>query len=144
MKSRYIIGIALAALMVFNTAQARDSVHRFAVAEPMATSTAEEFTNVRFYFGDQPHPTVARTIGEFTTRRTTNAFTKSDKEACDWGFLSAVKTLWERALKEGGNAVINIRSVTTGETVSSTEEYVCRAGNVVAKVYLEGTIVVLE
>lgn len=130
--------------MAFNTAYARDTVHRFPVADPMATSTAEEFTNVRFYFGGQAHPTVARTIGEFTTRRTTNAFTKSDKEACDWGFLSAVKTLWERALKEGGNAVINIRSVTTGDTVDSPEEYVCRAGNVIAKVYLEGTVVVLE
>lgn len=129
---------------VSSVAQARDTTHRYPVSDPMATSTAKELENVRFYFGDQQHPPVSRTIGVYTTRRTTNAFMKADKEACDWGFLSAVKTLWERALKEGGNAVVDIKSVTTGETVSSTTEYVCRAGNVVAKVYLEGRVVVME
>lgn len=56
----------------------------------------------------------------------------------------AVKTLWERALKEGGNAVVDIKSVTIGETVSSTTDYVRRAGNVVVKVYLQGRVVVIE
>jgi len=139
--------VTTAFLFVFafsNAADARDTTHRFPIKDPMATSTAKELDNVRFYFGDQKHPGVKRTIGVYTTRRTTNAFMKADKEACDWGFLSAVKTLWERALKEGGNAVVGIKSVTTGETVSSASEYVCRAGNVVAKVYLEGKVVVLE
>lgn len=136
--------IALVALIAVGEAQARDDSSRLPIAQPMATDTAQDLSAVRFFFGDQPHPAVSRTIGTYTTRRTTNAFGKSDQEACDWGFLSAVKTLFERTQAEGGNAVINIKSVTTGETVSSATDYVCRAGNVVAKVYLEGTVVVLE
>ncbi len=40
--------------------------------------------------------------------------------------------------------MVNVRSVTTGEPVSSATEYECVAGNVIAKVYLEGTVVVIE
>lgn len=144
MRYGVIVAVFLTVLALWSTAHARDTTHRFPISEPMSTSTAEEFKNVRFYFGDQSHPSVSRTIGTYTTRRTTNGFMKADKEACDWGFLSAIKTLWERANKEGGNAVVNIKSVTTGETVSSATEYVCRAGNVVVKVYLEGKVVVIE
>jgi hypothetical protein len=110
----------------------------------MSTTTAEAFADVKFFFGDQPHPTIARNIGTFTSKKTTNAFGKSDKESCDWAFLSAAKSFFERASREGGNAVINNRSITTGNPVSSENEYVCRAGNVVSKVYLEGTVVELE
>lgn len=127
-----------------NPAIARDDTRKFPIVDPMNTSTATSLTGVKFYFGDQPHPAVARNIGMYSTRRTTNAFGKSEKEACDWGFLSAIKTFWERAQSEGGNAVINIKSVTTGSVDSSTTEYTCRAGNVVAKVYLEGTVVILK
>lgn len=144
MKNSTIVGTALLMLLAAGAVQARDSTHNFPIAEPMSTSTAQGFDGVRFFFGNEPYPAVQRTIGVYTTRRSTNAFMKSDKEACDWGFLSAIKTLWERATKEGGNAVVNIRSVTTGETVDSSKEYVCRAGNVVAKVYLEGKVVVLK
>ncbi len=144
MKFGLILAAVLTTTLFTGAAQARDTTHRFPIAEPMATSTAEELDNIRFYFGDEAHPEPTRTIGVYTTRRTTNAFMKADKEACDWGFLSAMKTLWERAHKEGGNAVVGIKSITTGETVSSSSEYVCRAGNVVAKVYLEGKVVVIE
>lgn len=144
MHYKAIVTACFIAFTISNAAQARDTTQRFPVSEPMSSSTADEFNNVRFYFGDQSHPPISRTVGTYTTRRTTNAFMKADKEACDWGFLSAMRTLWERAVKEGGNAVVNIRSVTTGETVNSATEYVCRAGNVVAKVYLEGKVVVIE
>lgn len=144
MRYGVVFAAFLITIMTWNTAQARDTSHRFPISEPMSTSTADELHNVQFYFGDQPHPPVSKTVGTYTTRRTANAFMKADKEACDWAFLSAMKTLWERAVKEGANAVVNIRSVTTGETVSSATEYVCRAGNVVAKVYLEGKVVFIE
>jgi hypothetical protein len=107
----------------------------------MATATAKSFSEVKFYFGDQSHPEPRRFIGNYSSRRTTNAFGKSDQAACQWAFLSGIKTFYERALAEGGNAVINIRSVTTGAPVSSSTEFVCRAGNVVAKVYLTGDVV---
>lgn len=146
MRLKVILATLLAASVttISGTIQARDTTHRFPVADPMATSTAEEFDDVQFYFGDESHPQATRSFGVVSTQPLTNAFMKSDKEACDWVFLSAVKSLYERALQEGGNAVVDIKSITTGQPVSSTSEYVCRAGNVVAKVYLEGKIIVIE
>ena len=123
------------------TALARDDVHNFPIIDAMETATAKSFIGVKFYFGDQPHPAVKRLIGTYPTKRTTNAFGKSDYKSCQWAFLSAIKTLYERTLKEGGNAVVNIQSITTGAIINSTDEFVCRAGNVVAKVYLTGTVV---
>ncbi len=144
MKLLPTLAAAAMSLALVQSASARDDSQRFPIATPMSTETAKSFEGVQFFFGDAPHPAVAKTLGTYSSRRTTNAFGKSDEAACDWAFLSAVKTFWERAQSEGGNAVINLRSVTTGEAVSSSTEYVCRAGNVIAKVYLEGTVVVLE
>ncbi len=120
---------------------ARDNAVNQSISEAMNTGTANAFEGVRFYFGEQPHPAIKKSMGTFSSRRTTNAFNKSDKQACEWAFLSAIKTFYERAIREGGNAVVNIVSITTGREYSSAEEYVCRAGNVLAKVYISGDIV---
>lgn len=124
-------------------AMARDNVQHHPIAEAMETATAKSFTGVSFYFHGQQHSPVKKHIGTYTARRTTNAFGKAGYAACQWGFLSAVKTLYERALAEGGNAVINISSITTGQVFDSADDFVCRAGNVVAKVYLRGDVVLL-
>ncbi|MCZ7600080.1 MAG: excinuclease ABC subunit A [Gammaproteobacteria bacterium] len=144
MKLLTTLAAAAMSLALVQSASARDDAQRFPISTPMSTETAKSYDGVQFFFGDAPHPAVAKRLGTYSSRRNTNAFGKSDEAACDWAFLSAVKSFWERAQSEGGNAVINLRSITTGETVSSSTEYVCRAGNVVAKVYLEGTVVVLE
>ena len=140
---RFGASILLVMLVVQSpaTALARDNVQNYPVIDAMETATAKSFIGVKFYFGDQPHPAVKRLIGTYPTKRTTNAFGKSDYKSCQWAFLSAIKTLYERTLKEGGNAVVNIQSITTGAIINSTDEFVCRAGNVVAKVYLKGTVV---
>ena len=126
------------------TAIARDTVQNYPIIDAMETATAKSFTDVKFYFGEQPHPAVKRLIGTYPTKRTTNAFGKSDAKACQWAFLSAITTLYKRALLEGGNAVVNIQSITTGKPINSSDEFVCRAGSLLAKVYLEGTVVSLE
>ena len=125
-------------------ALARDDAAKHSIDEAMATDTARAFTGVKFYFGDQSFGQAKRKIGSYTSRKTTNAFGKSDEEACQWAFLSAVKSFYERALREGGNAVVNLKSITTGKPFSSATEFECRAGNVVAKVYLSGDVVELN
>ncbi len=120
---------------------ARDVTQLHSITDAMNTITAESLMQVQFYFGDQPYPKSKRSIGRFTTRRTTIAFGKTDYNSCQWAFLSAVKTLFERAQIEGGNAVVNIQSVTDGEAFISNQQFVCRAGNVVSKVYLSGDVV---
>jgi hypothetical protein len=98
---------------------------------------------IRLYFGDQRTPKVAKKIGEWTSNKKTNAANKSDQEACDLAFLSAVLMLQDRARREGGNAVVNITSIYKNEPFKSTSEYMCGAGRIMAGVALRGTVVTL-
>ena len=91
----------------------------------------------------ESHPKVARELGTFTSNRRTNAFNKSDRDACHIAFLSAVIALQERARSEGGNAVVDIRSITRHNDLDSATDYRCVAGAVVANVVLTGHVVEL-
>jgi hypothetical protein len=101
-------------------------------------------SDIKLYWGTQKTPAVATKMGEFTSNKKTNAANKSDQDACDLAFISAVIALQQRARKEGGNAVVNIRSVYKGEDSDSPTEFVCGAGKIMAGVALRGTVVKLK
>lgn len=98
---------------------------------------------VAFYFGNQPSPRVAQSLGEYVTNKKTNAFGKTDERACSWVMLSALIELRDRALKEGGNAVINVVSYYDRQEIPDKSEYECHTGAFVAGVALKGTVVKL-
>lgn len=99
--------------------------------------------SIAFYFGNQPTPPVAQNMGEWVTNKKTNAFGKSDEAACQWVMLSALIQMRDRAVAEGGNAVINIVSYYDKAEIPDKTQYECRAGAVVAGVALKGTVVKL-
>jgi uncharacterized protein YbjQ (UPF0145 family) len=99
---------------------------------------------VQFFFEDQKTPGVARTIGEWVANKKTNATNKTDEEACNWAFLSAMISLQQRALREGGDAVINIHSFYKKIAKKGTQQFECGAGAFVAGVTLKGTVVKLK
>ena len=80
-------------------ADARDTIVRVAIEEAMTTEDAKVRLDVgvRFFFADQEHPEVVTRIGTYTSNKKTNAFNKSDQEACKWAFLSAMTSLQDRA-----------------------------------------------
>ena len=142
-----LLGLSIAGLIGWAPiSQARDSVKPFPVEAAMNTADAKAKLdgNVRFAFGKSSLGAVARNHGEFRTNKKTNAFGKSDEKACNWAFLSAIVSLRDRALAEGGNAVINIRSNYKNNTTSSETTFDCGAGNVVAGVALIGDVVTLK
>ena len=98
---------------------------------------------VALYFGEAATPAVEEEHGQFTANRKTNAFNKSDEEACNWVFLTAIKALQERARQQGGNAVINIYSYYYKNTFVSETEFECGAGTMVAGVTMIGDVVTL-
>ncbi|HEY1384433.1 MAG TPA: hypothetical protein VGF43_12500 [Dongiaceae bacterium] len=100
-------------------------------------------TDVPFYFGKQAPAKKGTEFGEFVTNRKSNSFGRSDEEACRWAMMAALKVLHDRALAEGGNAVINIVSYCDKNTFSSDTLYECHAGAFVAGVALKGTVVKL-
>jgi uncharacterized protein YbjQ (UPF0145 family) len=126
-------------------ALARDTKHMLPINAGINTPAAKDKlgTNVAFYFGKQAHPMVVQTLGTYTANRKTNAFNKSDQEACEWAFLSALVALRDRAIQEGGDAVINIKSFYKKNEVISDSEYECHAGGIIAGVALQGTVVKL-
>lgn len=126
-------------------AEARDTRHMLAIDEALNISYGEGKIDksIKLYFGNQKHPAVTKSMGEYTSNKKTNAFNKSDEEACRIAFLSAVISLQDRARKEGGDAVVKIRSVYRGENVSNEKQFLCGAGAVMAGVALRGTVVKL-
>ena len=66
---------------------------------------------------------------------------KSDKEACEWVMLSALKALQQRAITENMDAVVNIESNYKHRHFASETEFECGAGALMAGVALKGTLV---
>lgn len=147
MTTSKLISIFSAILLAFAavSSQAREEIKEFPIAEAMATETAKDKLSdrVQFYFAKQSYPKPTQSHGTFSTSKKTNAFGKSDTEACQWAFLSAMIALHDRALREGGNAVVDIKSNYDNNLTESKTSYKCGAGNVMAGVALEGRVVTL-
>lgn len=144
---RFKIGFAIAALLTTAClatvpAEARDTKYELKIADVMADPRYAENVpaGVTFYFASQAAP-AAKDLGEFVTNRKTNSFGKQDEEACTWAMISALKELGERALAEGGNAVVGVVSYYKKKVFASDTLFECHAGAVVAGVALKGNVV---
>jgi uncharacterized protein YbjQ (UPF0145 family) len=122
---------------------ARDDRYMFPLKDALNTAEAKQRLDpgIRLFFGKQKHPAIIKNFREGKTNKKTNAFNKTDKEACEWAFLSAALELQERAKKEGGNAVVGIKSNYKNIETSSEKEYMCGSGALMAGVALKGKIV---
>ena len=139
--------ILFATLVIISLPQqtfSRDDRLMFPIGDALATVAVQNrLQGIDFYFGDQKHPEVLQDLGEFNTNKKTNAFAKSDKQACEWVFLSALLQLQERARNLNANAVINIKSNYKYSEFASETEFECGAGHIMAGVALKGRIVKL-
>ena len=139
-----LTAIVLAGLTV-GIAQARNDILHLsindALQKPEAKTKLE--TDIKFYFGTQKAPKPTKSFGVFTSNKKTNFANKSDKDGCDYAFLSAMLSLRDRARTEGGNAVINITSYYKKNTFTSETEFECGAGAIVGGVALQGEVVKL-
>lgn len=138
--------LATTILLCSTQAVSRDDRQRFSIKEALSTEVAKQKLNakIRFYFGNQSHGKIAKKFGHFSSNKKTNAFGKSDQQACEWAFLSAMMSLQKRAQSEGGNAVIDIRSNYKNTEFKSDTEFECGAGAIMAGVALTGTVVELK
>ncbi len=147
MKSIITAGVAIIALSSMSVAIARDDRLMFPVKSAMEKGqvTKDKLDpSIKLYFGKQATPPVEKKIGEWTSNKKTNAANKSDQDACEIAFVSAAISLQDRAKREGGDAVINIKSVYKNENVESEKEYLCGAGTFLSGVALRGTVVTLK
>lgn len=127
-------------------ASARDDIADYSIADALATEQAKNIlgTNIQFYFGDQPHGAISKNFSEYGTNKKTNGANKSDKEACEWAFLSAMKSLRDKAQSVGANAVVNIRSNYRNNTTTSATTFKCGSGMLISGVALLGDVVEIK
>lgn len=139
-------GIVLASLVITPESTARDTKVMWPLADALNTAEAKAQLNrgIRFYFGDSAHPPVARTFGVFQTNKKTRGVGRTDKEACEWTFVSAMASFQQRAIEMGGDAIIKIESYYRRVPVSSATEYECGSGAVMSGVTFRGEVVKLQ
>lgn len=143
---KLLIFSALLATIFASPAHSRDTVHMLPIEEALNLPDAEAKLDgsVKFYFAGQEHPPIERSLVKTFTNKKTNAFGKSDEEACKWVFLSAMIALQDRAKREGADAVVNIVSYYDKREMASATEFECHAGAFVAGVALQGNFVTLQ
>ncbi|UJB34010.1 excinuclease ATPase subunit [Chromobacterium sp. Beijing] len=81
-----------------------------------------------------------KVLGEWVSNKKTNSFGKDNAAACQRAFISALLEFQERARKEGGSAVVNIRSYYKSEEISNAKEYMCGSGFLMAGVALKAQV----
>ena len=146
LKSRLLFFAVVGVVSWVPAGHARDTVQSFSIEEVLSSldGKAKLGEPIKFAFGTTSLGKVSKNFGEFRTNKKTNAFGKSDEKACKWAFLSAMISLRDRAVTEGGNAVINIRSNYKDNTTSSETTFQCGAGGVIAGVALIGDVVTID
>lgn len=135
---KFTLFAALAVLCV--SLNARDDVLVFELADVLNSPKAKEVLNpnIKLSFGSGvTKGIIAKGI---QSNKKTNAFNKSNKEACEWALLSALKSFQERAVKEGGTRVVNLIGYYKKQTFVSKTQFQCGAGALMAGVTLRGDI----
>ena len=143
--ARRFVAASLALAFGASAASARTTIHDLEVAKAKAEGTGhEKLLEIPVFMAGEKHRAIARDYGVFRSNRRTNAANKSDEAACQIAFLSAVIALQARARDMGGNAVVDVRSITRNDPLESKTQFRCAAGSVVANVALEGRVVKLK
>ena len=136
MLSLFCLGIAATPVL------AKDNWHQLSVKDAKNSPLGKDKLRpeIKLYMKGQKHSKVKKTFGEYKANKRTNGFGKSAQQACDRAFVSALMALQDRAVREGGNAVIDIYTITKDKTFESAEEYSCIKGGFVTNVALMGTV----
>lgn len=128
---------ALAFAMIPGISQARDTAHflPFDQVVQEAQNAGRLDGSVKFYLaGKRPAGHVSVVRSGVTTSQKTNAFNKSDEEACSWALQSALIRLQNAAKAAGANAVVNIISNYKNVEYKDSSKFECHAGAVIAGV----------
>lgn len=139
MKSSRLLTIACTAALLMTGCKSTDVSHTYSIAEALNSPQAKEVLDpsISLQFGRGSGHIIRRGL---VSNKKTNTVGKSDREACEWAFLSAVKQFQERAHKEGASKVVNLISYYKKVPYKSTSEFECHSGNLMSGVALKGDL----
>lgn len=140
---RKIVLTAAAVLLFPLASQARNSVLHldFQSVVDAAIADGQLDGTVKFYLKGKGGA-VKKTFPEAVSNKKTNAFNKTDEEACAWALRSVLISFQENAKKHGANAVVNLVSYYKKNEYKSATQYECHAGAMVAGVAMKGNAAV--
>ena len=147
MRSTAIFFCGVAALgLVPGPALARETPRLLPVQKAMESEKGrEQLLDLPVFFKGQEHPPVAKRIQHASYEHMERGAFRSDEKACTVAVVAVLRDLQERARKENADAIVDVVSVSSGETThESSTEYRCVAGHLVVRVGLRGTFVKLE
>ena len=112
-----------------------------AALQAKAEADAKPTGAVKFVFGGPGSAAILTRFGSHVAAPRTSAMSTPDEVACNGALLWTLVALEKRALEVGANAVVNIVSFYQKKEMSSTTEFECHVGNVIATVVLKGDLV---
>ena len=101
-------------------------------------------SNIKLSFSPKIQENLILDRGFYVSNRKTNGVFKTFESSCTRAFLSAIISLQDRAVIEGGNAVINIHSFYKKKEMFSEEVFECHEGNIMSGVALKGRVVRID
>lgn len=139
LSKKLFVALSLGLLFSANSF-ARDTVHHLPIKDVLNMPEAKQKLDpsIKFYFGHSVGGSIVKTD---STNKKTNAFNKSDEQACRWSMLSALVQMQQRAKQLGVKKVSNVVSYYKKNTYRNANLYECHAGNIVAGVALKGDFV---
>ena len=111
------------------------------IASDLNSPRAQKVLNPKIQLHFAEGPVQIDPAHTFVSNKKTNAHNKNAEQACQIAFLSALISLQQRAVVEGGNAVVNIHSYYKKNPYFSAETYYCEDGYLMSGVALRGTVV---
>ena len=139
LRSLVITGIAA---LVATQAAGRDTTVEISAHEVAQSSKGRQFfLDVPFWMKGEPREHEGEPLKLSSVTRTSSAAMRSDRAACTSAFLDALKVLQQKARDAGGNAVVDIVSITRDVETESAQTFRCVAGAIVARVGLRATLV---
>lgn len=108
------------------------------VASPPPGST------VAIYFGAQPHPAVARQLGDASHSVRIARSTDGAEASCNKALADALDKLRADAQGKGANAVINVTTRFHSTQSDSATDYTCGVSSSAAAIAVRGELVVLQ
>lgn len=142
MKS-WIAGAAVALSVLPGISQARDTMLLLPFDKVIQQMTQEGKLDgsVKFYLAGVPARGKVTVMSPgVVTNKKTNAFNKTDPEACEWVLQSAILQLNEAAKGAGANAVTNIASYYKKIERKDPVNFECHVGAIIAGVALKGDL----
>jgi len=139
----YLIPLVALVIISSSNIRAAEKTYFLSIEEALNRHSTLVNDNVELYFATQPHREIIENFGAFVSNKKTNGWGKEPRESCSWVFMSAIKSLQQRAVTEGGNAVVNIHSYYNEIEMSDEQKYECHDSRL-SGVALRGIVVRLE